>query len=283
MLAIPGVHTVTTVNVQERTSLSGALSDFWYNGAGPTGTDIGRVLGYFDSFADEIGLSKRRRVAHALDNCSSEELPALASSLLQLLADQGHLRVTDQNAEKLRLLRKRLRPLDIRFDDDGPGASASPEPSEATDSVPAVRDHIRRISRADMEGDASLMTGSAKELLETVAKFVLTELQQPIPTKFPGLLHEAMSAVGLHAKAIADDRPGAEGTRQVLGGLYQVALGVNSLRAAGGTGHGRASTVKIGHRQARLAVDSAVVLANTILDTFDDPIAPWRESGRSPG
>ena len=126
--------------------------------------------------------------------------------------------------------------------------------------------------------DAALLLGSSKELLETVAKFVLREVGEEPPGKFPALLARALEVLGLHPKAASGSSDEiVSATRKILGGLQQIGLGVNELRNDYGTGHGRAEPlVRLNLRHARLAAGAAVVLATTMLDTYDDPSAPWR-------
>jgi hypothetical protein len=87
-----------------------------------------------------------------------------------------------------------------------------------------------------------------------------------------------LEVLGLHARSIAGESDIAAETRRVLGGLQQIALGVNALRNAHGTGHGRVGNVSLGLRHARLAAGAAVVLATAMLDTFEDPKTPWRQA-----
>ncbi|HGG57698.1 MAG TPA: hypothetical protein ENK31_07880, partial [Nannocystis exedens] len=68
-----------------------------------------------------------------------------------------------------------------------------------------------------------------------------------------------------------------EPVRKILGGVLQIALGVNELRNERGTGHGKVEpALTLGDRHARLAAGASVVVATLMLDTLEDEAAPWR-------
>lgn len=137
----------------------------------------------------------------------------------------------------------------------------------------------RRQQLALLNDDTALLLGTSKELLETISKLVLTARGETLPDKFPPLLARALEILGLHAKAVDGTDDIAAATRRILGALQQIGVGINDLRNAHGTGHGQAAPVKLSLRHARLAGGSAVVLATIMLDTYEDPAAPWATRG----
>lgn len=180
------------------------------------------------------------------------------------------------NAKPIALLKRRLVPLGLSFGEDGVTSGLiGVEPGPAL-GAGELRNHIVRIQRAVEHDDSAQTLGSAKELLESTAKFILQERGLDEPSKFPGLMNEALSAIGLHAKAVDGDDDIALATRRILGALNQIAVGVNELRNNHGTGHGRASPTSLSLRHARLAAGSAIVLATIMIDTLEDSNAPWR-------
>jgi hypothetical protein len=205
--------------------------------------------------------------------------------LLDLLREQQDFLSDDGtvNHELVVELNRTLRPLNLHLAADGTvveGSSLGVEPSRMLDG-PAVREHIRRLDLALAIVDVPLLLGSSKELLEAASKLVLDGIGEPIPDKFPSLLTRALEALGLHARAVAGDTEVAGATRRILGGLHQIGLGVNELRNDHGTGHGRIDNgTRLSLRHARLAAGAAAVLATVMVDTFEDPDAPWR--GRRP-
>lgn len=266
-----------------RSKLANALSDFWYGGDGPSHGELERV---FDDLDLEVGGgSKRDRVREAVTEASEAVLPRLVSELVDLLNKVTMLVGPQADTAAVSRLQKRLRPYNLQVADDGElvgGTRLGIEP-EALIDVPALRDHIRRIHVALEEDDSALLLGSAKELLESTSKLVLGEVGAEVPDKFPSLLKQALEVLGLHSKSVSGEDEIAAATRKILGGLQQIGLGVNELRNDHGTGHGRAGGVKLGLRQARLAAGSAVVLASVMIDTLEDPGAPWRKKVAQPG
>ena len=261
-----------------RQRLARALGEFWYDGAGPSHRDIDLVLDNFD-MADAVSGSKRDRVYGAVTLAPDNVLPGLVAAFVELLEEQGFLRDPDEQQKgRIGLLKRRLRPFNLRLTEEGEvlgGISLAVEPDKMLD-LPALRDHIRRIQIALEQEDTALLLGSSKELLETVSKFVLAQTGRASPEKFPALLTGAMEALGLHAKEVKGDGEVAADTRRILGGLQQIGLGINGLRNEHGTGHGRVEGIKLTLRHARLAAGSAVVLATVMVDTYEDPKAPWR-------
>lgn len=260
-----------------RAKLARTLSDFWYGGDGPSHGELDQV---FDDFDLEVaGGSKRDRVREAVEVCPESVLPRLVAGLVDLLNRLGLLTAPGADSAAVARLQKRLLPYNLRIAEDGElvgGTRLGIEP-EAMIDVPALREHIARIHLALETDDSALMLGSSKELLESTGKLVLAGVGEEPPAKFPGLLTRALEVLGLHAKATTGDDDVAAATRKILGGLQQIGLGVNELRNDHGTGHGRANGVKLGLRQSRLAAGSAVVLASVMIDTLEDPNAPWRK------
>jgi hypothetical protein len=228
--------------------------------------------------------TKSDRVHAALMTVSEARLRPLAISLLELLHEGGYFSGAHAaGSDTIDLLRKRLRPYNLALSNTGAVAGGSQLGVEvaAILDLPTLRDHIGRINVALVNDDAPLLLGSSKELLETTAKFVLDELQIDPPGEFPALLARALEALGLHAKGVSNpDDEVALPVRRILGALQLIAVSINDLRNLHGTGHGRLQRgTRLGLRQARLAAGSACVLASAMLDTFEDPGAPWRSKG----
>ncbi len=144
-----------------------------------------------------------------------------------------------------------------------------------------IRLHVQRLERLDQEPEE--LIGAAKELVEATAKFVLMELGEPIDENegLPALSKRALVCLKLHPEAVAPTAKGADVMTKLLGGLAQVAGGLAELRNMGyGTGHGRGRRISgIKPRHADFAARSAIAYATFVLDTLDDPNAPWRGVG----
>jgi Abortive infection C-terminus len=68
--------------------------------------------------------------------------------------------------------------------------------------------------------------------------------------------------------------------KHILGGLGQIAAGMAELRNLYGTGHGRGQRIKgLKTRHAEFAARAAIAYTAFVLDTVNDPTAPWRSGG----
>ncbi|WP_261566653.1 abortive infection family protein [Frankia gtarii] len=145
----------------------------------------------------------------------------------------------------------------------------------------AIREHLDRIQRAVID-DPALAIGSAKELIESTAKVILTELGRPIneKAKLPALAREAQEALGLHPTSRIPGPDSSDPVRKILGSVSGIVDGLAELRNKGyGTGHGQA-TARTGlrSRHAHLAVNASLTWCQLILDTLADPEAPRRKT-----
>jgi hypothetical protein len=285
LAGVPPVLFVVVATSTDRQRLARAVSAFWEGGAGPSHGQISRVLDANDLQEGDPGGSKADRVYWALQAVDDVGLPNLLLALFDLLVEG---RMFDRDYEyrapdsTVNLARQRLRVFRFGLAEDGnlSGGASLGVRAEALLSLPDLHDHVRRISIALDNDDSALLLGSSKELLETTSKFVLHEVAEAAPSDFPALLTQALRAIGLHAKSVSSDGDVGAATKRIVGGLQQIGVGVNELRNAHGTGHGQVNAVRLGIRHARLAAGSAVVLATLMLDTFEDPAAPWRNASR---
>jgi len=142
----------------------------------------------------------------------------------------------------------------------------------------AIREGFERIRRA-ISDDPALAVGSAKELIESTAKVVLSERGQPFDDKsnLPKLARAAQVSLGLDPST-GSGPDGSEGVKRILGAVTTIVNGLAELRNRGlGTGHGPATArVGVGTRHAHLAVNAALTWCQLMLDTLADPDAPWR-------
>ncbi|WP_283808824.1 abortive infection family protein [Tardiphaga sp. P9-11] len=128
-----------------------------------------------------------------------------------------------------------------------------------------------------MEGatnaDPDLAIGTAKELVESVCKTILTE-RSVVYSKsadLPELVKLTVKSLQLTPSDIADQAKASEIIKRLLSNLATVANGVAELRNHYGTGHGKPSrSTGLGPRHARLVVNAASTLAVFLVETHNE-------------
>ncbi|WP_439676771.1 abortive infection family protein [Embleya sp. MST-111070] len=148
----------------------------------------------------------------------------------------------------------------------------------------AIREQLARIQRAVLD-DPALAVGSAKELIESTAKVVLTERGVTVDDTMgiPALVKEAQQLLDLHPSSHTPGPDGSDAVKRILGSVSGIAIGLAELRNRGyGPGHGPATTrVGLRPRHAHLAVNAALTWCQLMLDTLADPEAPWQARTRA--
>lgn len=270
-----------TTEERQRARLARALAEFWTGGAGPTHGELNDLFDIYGIQTDSG--SKRDRVSEAVKSVGDQDLTAFVTDLVDLLRESRQFDASNEwgaDEATIRRLAETLVPYGVTLLDDGRLSTDHGLTVESVTlpDIPAVRDHIQRIRLALGDGDSALLLGSSKELLESTAKIVLERVHEEPPTKFPGLITRALETLMLHPKSELNQREDLlEPVRKILGGVLQIAIEVNELRNERGTGHGRLQApVTLGDRHSRLAAGAAILVATLMLDTLEDPAAPWK-------
>lgn len=149
-----------------------------------------------------------------------------------------------------------------------PGVSAVKESFSGTDLV-YVTQQITRMEAAVLN-DPGLAIGTAKELVETCCKTILSERGIEIPKKddLPQLVKRTVKELKLTPSDIPDQAKAADTIRILLSNLATITNGIAQLRNKYGTGHGKAASSKgLGPRHAKLAVGAASTLAVFLAET----------------
>jgi hypothetical protein len=138
-----------------------------------------------------------------------------------------------------------------------------------TGGRPALNEQLDRLQQATE--DPALALGSAKDLLEAVAKFVLSELDWPIAKKadYGELWYFARERLNILPQQVAGDAPGANHIKAVLQNAWAIADQINALRNLQGTGHGRTLPTGVTAELARLVVREACSVAEFTLTSLD--------------
>jgi Abortive infection C-terminus len=256
--------------------IAATVSRFYRGGQGSTHTKLTAAVGksgYADADpfdAQSRSPSKEDRVLAVMT--ASIRRPAnarkLVDSLLRDLRADGHF--TDGSISLDLLARAQT-----AFDRQGWSLSADGHLTQAgpidlsTGQRPALDEQLYRLQQA--VDDPALALGSAKDLLEAVAKFVLTELDWPVADNadFSQRWHFARERLNILPQQVAAGFPGSDHVRVVLQSAWKIAEQVNALRNLQGTGHGRTLPTGVTPEIAWLVVREACSVAEFTLATLD--------------
>jgi hypothetical protein len=132
-----------------------------------------------------------------------------------------------------------------------------------------LREQIERIERS-IESDPALAIGSAKELIETCCKTILTERGKPVSGSpdIPKLTKDTLRELKLVPEGVHDATRGADVLKRLLQSLGTIGNNLAELRGLYGTGHGKHSKFEgLSPSHARLAVGCAATLVTFLFDT----------------
>jgi hypothetical protein len=138
---------------------------------------------------------------------------------------------------------------------------------------------IERLERA-IDSDPDLAIGTAKELVESCCKTILTKRGVGFTKSdnLGNLTKKVAKELHLVPEGITDEAKGAENIRLILRNLTQLTNNLAQLRGLYGTGHGRDGQHRgLQPRHARLAVASAVAFIDFVAETYG-----YREAIKAP-
>lgn len=128
---------------------------------------------------------------------------------------------------------------------------------------------IERMEYA-VESDPELAIGTAKELIESCCKSILTIREIPFTKAddLGNLAKKVTKALQLVPDGVSDAAKGAENIKNVLRNLTQLTSNLTQLRGLYGTGHGKDGQHRgLQPRHARLAVAAAVAFVDFVSET----------------
>jgi hypothetical protein len=119
----------------------------------------------------------------------------------------------------------------------------------------AIREHEDRLKAAAAIQDKRLIIGSAKELMESVARAIIEAKNFVVPSNadFDEVIRAAHQAIDRQAGAGLDMGPEI---RTVAASSRKIAVAVRDIRNEYGTGHGRASVAEMEEELATVTVDA---------------------------
>jgi len=133
-----------------------------------------------------------------------------------------------------------------------------------------MQKEIQRLENA-VENDPSLAIGTAKELVETCCKTILSKRGVPVSrgTDLPELTKLVAKELDLVPEGISDQAKGSETIRLILRNLSALTKYLAELRGLYGSGHGRDGAHRgLEPRHARLAVAAAVAFIDFVTETY---------------
>ena len=134
---------------------------------------------------------------------------------------------------------------------------------------PAIEDQLDRLRRSG--DDPALMLGTAKEMLESTAKYVCEGFSVPYSkkTSFNELWHHARERIGLLPDHVNSNEAGGKELRAILQSSWTIARMTNELRNDEGTGHGRTLPTALSPTVALFVVREACSVTQLVLETLD--------------
>lgn len=142
----------------------------------------------------------------------------------------------------------------------------------ATFDARHLSEQIRRIEQS-IDTDPALAIGTAKELIETACKTILTERGKPVggTPDMATLTKETLMALRLVPEGVPDSARGNDVIKRILQNLGAIGNGLAELRGLYGTGHGKHGKAEgLKARHAKLAVGAASTLVTFLFDTHKE-------------
>jgi hypothetical protein len=258
--------------------IAAALASFFHAGVGPSHSKIGTVFagaGYgeddpWDPRTQQPNKETRVRTVLLAAVRRPERARKVVDALLVALRvhgcfDSGGGRY---DKEAVRTAQRAFSHAGWVLSDDG-YLSPAGAIDLATGGREALDEQVERLRRAT--ADPGQLLGSAKDLLEAVAKFVLEEFSVPVPRNadFDYLWYLARERLGVLPEQVDPALPGAGNIKAILQSSWKIAEQVNKLRALQGTGHGRTLPTGVSAEMALMVVREACSVGEFTLATLD--------------
>ncbi|MGI8751818.1 MAG: abortive infection family protein [Acidimicrobiales bacterium] len=258
--------------------LIAALRQFFYGGAGPTHARISAIFtrtGYGDAAPYDAATgtpNKETRVEKGLR--AAMRRPARSRELVEGLLietrqrgcfDPGH---DDYRLETVERARRAFAKIGWTLSSDG-NLTTTAGIDLTTGGRRALDEQVERLRRGTE--DPGVLLGSAKDLLEAVAKFVAEELGMPLTGRedYGHLWHLVRDRLGILPQQVAAGTPGEDAIRKVLGAAWTIAEQTNRLRGLQGAGHGRTLPTGVSAPLALLVVREACSISEFALAQLD--------------
>jgi hypothetical protein len=132
-----------------------------------------------------------------------------------------------------------------------------------------VQQHLERMS-VNVDRDPAAAVGSAKELVESVCKFILDDYTVAYDKNdsLLDLYKKAAKALNLNREAVPDSAKGSESAQKILQNLATAVQSLAELRNELGLGHGKTKPSPAFARHARLAFNASRAVVEFLLETW---------------
>jgi hypothetical protein len=136
-----------------------------------------------------------------------------------------------------------------------------------------ISQHIKRMNDALRLSDTEQAIGSAKEFLETICKYALSERKVAVKgdEDIPTLVRMTCKELRLVPDSVPDSIDGKDKVRRLLMNVASIGQSCAELRNIWGTGHGKSADFEMPYpRLARLAVNAAITLGVFLFETLQE-------------
>ena len=135
-------------------------------------------------------------------------------------------------------------------------------------------DIIRRLKQSiDTEPDPGLAIGTAKDLIESVCKTILSEREKPVQgtPNIPTLIKDTLKELEIVPEGIDKKSHGSEYIKRLLNNLGSIGEGLAELRNLYGAGHGKEGRARgLSARHTKLVAGAASTLALFLFETHEE-------------
>lgn len=129
--------------------------------------------------------------------------------------------------------------------------------------------HLERIGK-NLSNDPAAAIASAKELVESTCKFVLSDygIRYGKTDSLMDLYKATSIALGINREAVPGNKKGSEAAQRTLQNMASIVQNLAELRNELGLGHGKTTNSAAVERHARLTVNAARTVVEFVLETW---------------
>ena len=258
--------------------IAACLSRFFDGGHGPSHDELTRLFTRegFSTVDPGATTGKVKRVRDVFSHAIVLDIDGAGRAvqgLLGLLRASGCFRPTAEHyagVDLVAALREAFSREGYELDPEGTLHPKQLEQLDGTDLTDALWAYVRR-ARAG-SADASLVSGTVKDLTEAAARHVLVETTGSYPTtmNFPGTLYQAFDRLGLATPDLKlNQHLDPDPLKAIEQVLYLLGCLVNRTRNDDGTGHGRPQVSKLDDDDAKLLSGAAALCSELMLRSLD--------------